>query len=484
MSKFTKNQVVSNFSWRYIGKLGTQVVSFLVTIVLARLIAPEAFGAVAIVAIFTTILQVFVDSGLGSALVQKEDADETDFSSVFYFNIVVCLILYIALYFSAPFISSFYDNPRLTPLLRVASLSLIITGLRSTQESYITRNLLFKKHFIATTVASLFSAIVAIVMAYMGLEAWAIVGQQLLNTGISTLIIWYLVPWRPHLLCSLDRLKGLISYGWKILGANLVDTIYSESRSLLIGKVYSSKDLAYYNQGKTFPYMIVSGINGALNSVLFPVMSRSQNNQSEIKEILRRTIRISVYFIGAILTYLICTAESFVSVLLTEKWLPCTIYLQILCFDSFFWPIITAHCNTYNAIGRSGLSLGIMLITKIAGIIMLIIAIPYGVIWVAVTSVMAMVLQTCMVAAMSKRINNYLFIEQLTDLLKALTPSLLIFLVTWWVQWLSISAFGIFVIQSLLAVCVFVAYGWFSKNEGFTLISNLIYRVIKKTNKR
>lgn len=483
MLKFTKNQVVSNFSWRYIGKLGTQIVSFLVTIILARLIAPEAFGAVAIVAIFTTFLQVFVDSGLGSALVQKDDADDTDFSSVFYFNVVICMILYVMLYIWAPYVAFFYENPKLTSLLRVASLSLVITGLRSTQESYITRNLLFKKHFFATTVAALLSALAAIVMAYMGFEAWAIVGQQLLNTGISTIIIWFIIPWRPRLLFSFNRFSILISYGWKILGANLIDTVYSQIRSLLIGKVYSSRDLAFYEQGKTYPYMIVSGLNVALNSVLFPVMSRNQNNLSAIKEILRRTIRISIYFIGSILSYIVCSAESFVSILLTEKWLPCVIYLQILCFDSLFWPIITAHFNTYNAIGRSDISMWIMIITKLVGIAMLIIAIPFGVVWVAISSVFAVVTQTCLVAVMSKKVNTYLFIEQLSDFLKALTPAFLIFLSTWWITDLSLPTIGVFTLQSLLATIVFIVYGHFSKNEGFLLMLDLLRNISIKMKK-
>lgn len=473
MTQFTKKQVVTNFSWRYVGKLGAQIVSFLVTIILARLIAPESFGAVAIVAIFTTFLQVFVDSGLGSALVQKKDADETDFSSVFYFNVVVCLLLYVLLFFLAPYVSTFYSDQQLTPLLRVASLSLIITGLRSTQETYITRNLLFKKHFLATTVASLLSASIAILMAYMGFEAWAIVAQQLLNTGISTLIIWNIVPWRPRWLFSINRLKSLVSYGWKVLGANLVDTIYSEIRSLLIGKVYSTKDLAFYNHGKTFPYMIVSGINSALNSVLFPVMSRNQDDQKALKTILRRTIKISVFFIGSILAYLLCSAESFVTVLLTEKWLPCVVYLQILCLDSFFWPIITAHCNSYNAIGRSDISLWVMAITKITGILMLVVAIPFGVIWVAISSVLAMVVQFCMVAII-KKIDGYLFREQISDLLKALIPAFLIIISIWWIQWLSIPSLFVFIAQSLIAVVVFIVYGFISKNEGFILALNLI----------
>ena len=480
MSKFSKNQVVSSFSWRFIGRIGSQVLSFLVTIILARLISPEAFGVVAIVGIFTAILQVFVDSGLGGALVQKEDADDTDFSSVFYFNIFTCLILYVILFLLAPYVSYFYDNKQLTSLLRVASLSLIITGLRSTQESYITRHLLYKKHFIATVGASVLSALFAILMAYMGLEVWAIVVQQLLNTGISTIIIWKIVPWRPRFIFSFKRLKLLLSYGLKILGSSLVDNVYSELRSLLIGKVYSAKDLAYYNQGKTFPYMIVSGINSSLISVLFPVMSRSQNDKNEIKSILRRSIGISVFFVGSILSYLMCSAESFVSTILTEKWVPCVLYLQILCFDSFFWPIATVHYNSFNAIGRSGISLWIMLFTKLGGIGMLIIAIPYGVIWVAISSVLAMILQFFMVATMSKKINSYNFNEQLSDILKALIPAFLIFLTTWWVQWLSLTALSILIIQTIIAVSVFVLYGRLSKNEGFTLLLSLVMNVINK----
>lgn len=480
MSSFTKKEIVSNFSWRYIGKLGTQVLSFILTLVLARLIAPEAFGAVAIVGIFITFLEVFVDSGLGNALVQKENVDEIDFSSVFFFNIVVCLVLYVVLFLAAPLVADFYNNQLLCPLLRIASLSLIITGLRNTQETYVIRNLLFQKHFVAITTASLVSSSLAVFLAYKGFEAWAIVLQQLMNVGLSTLLLWFLIPWRPHFLFSFHRLKGLISYGWKILGANLIDTTYTEIRSLFIGKVYTAKDLAYYNQGKTFPYMIVSGLNSAINSVLFPVMSRNQDDNQALKSILRKTIRISMYFVSSILAYLFCCSEAMVEVLITEKWLSCVVYMQILCFDALFWPLMTAHYNSYKAIGRSDIYLRSVTITKLLGILLLIIVIPYGVIWVAVSSVLAMLIQYTIVSVISRKINSYCFKEQVLDLIKALTSAFLILICTYFIQYLPISPLAIFLIQTVISGIVFYIYGKVSKNEGFTLLNDLINKLIKK----
>lgn len=478
MTYFSKNQVVSNFLWRYIGKIGSQVISFLVTILLARLLAPEVFGAVAIVGIFTGFLQVFVDSGLGSALIQKEKVEPEDFSSVFYFNVFICLALYGILYLAAPYVADFYEDPLLSPLMRVASLGLIITGLRSTQETYVTRYLLFKVHFIATTIAVIVSALVGVFMAYAGYGAWAIVTQQLVNTGLSTVLLWFLVDWRPQWFFSMTRLKSLLSFGWKVLGSSLVDTIYSELRSLFIGKVYSAKDLAFYDRGKQFPYMVVSGANSALKSVMFPVLSRSQDNMSSLKSILRRGIRISMFFISSILAYLFSSAQALVVVLMTAKWLPCVIILQILCFDSLFWPVINAHHNAYMAIGKSGICLKNMGLTKIVGILLLLFSLPFGVTWVAISSVGAMVFQAISVAIISKKYVQYCFREQIEDWFAGLSPAILIVLCTWWLQWISLSPIITLIIQTFLTIVVFFVCGKVSKSEAFELFYSFILKQI------
>lgn len=479
MASVSKFEAVSNFSWRYIGKLGSQIISFTVTVILARLIAPEAFGAVAIVTIFTSLLQVFVDSGLGSALIQKKNVDDVDFSSVFYFNIFICFVLYWVLYLCSPLIADFYNNQKLTELLRVTSLSLIIVGLRNTQETYVARNLLFKKHFVATTVSITISAIIGVIMAYSGFGAWAIVGLQLSNTGISTLLLWYIIPWRPNRSFSLERLKGLLTFGVKVLGANIADTLYSEMRSLLIGKVYSAKDLAYYDRGKQFPYLIVSGVNGALNSIMLPVLSREQDDVCKIKYIVRRIIRITLFFISSILAFLICSAESIIATLMTEKWLPCVLYLQILCFDTLLWPIIAAHYNSYQAVGKSDVYMKIVLITKALGIILLVLVIKWSVIYVAISSVLAMVFQLFIVAFISKKCNKYGYSEQVSDIVSGVMPGFMITICIWWVNYLNIDYCWKFTAQVLITIITFIGYSKLSKAEGYELLEELIKAKIK-----
>ncbi|CAK7006248.1 MAG: hypothetical protein PARBB_00855 [Parabacteroides distasonis] len=462
------------------GKIGTQFVSFFVTIILARLIAPVDFGLVAIVAIFTTFLNVFVDSGLGSALIQKKNADNIDFSTVFFFNIVASLLLYTILYITAPFISLFYNNSQLTPLLRIASFSLVITGFRSTQETFVTRNLLFQKHFLSVSISAVCSAVIGLTLAYLGYGVWAIVFQQLCNTSISTVILWYLIPWRPQFLFSISRLKELIPFGLKIFGGSLIDTLYSEIRSLLIGKIYTPADLAFYDRGKQFPYIIVSGINGALNSVLFPVMSRSQDNLDRIKQVVRKTIRVSSFFVSSVLCFLVCAANSIVEVFMTTKWLPSVIYMQVLCFDALLWPVITVHYNSFKAIGRSDAFLKYITITQIIGVSMLIASISFGVFYVAISSVFSMIIQLIMLARISRKSNNYLYKEQIKDLYDGMKPAVLIFIGTWWINVFALLPLFKLFIQGVVAFAIVIVYAERTTPEGYDIIKNLWGQAMKK----
>lgn len=267
----TKNSVFSNMVWRFAERCGAQLITFVVSIVLARLLAPEDYGKIALITVFTTILQVFVDSGLGTALIQKKDSDDLDFSSVFYFNFIVCLVLYAGMFFVAPFIAKFYEDISLTPIVRVISLTIIISGVKGIQQSYVSKNMLFKKFFYSTLGGTIFSAILGIYLAYAGAGVWAIVAQQLSNTTIDTFILWITVKWRPKKLFSWKRLKKLLSFGWKILVSALLDTVYTNIRSLVIGKMYSSADLAFYNQGDKLPSVIVNNINTSIHKRSFGI---------------------------------------------------------------------------------------------------------------------------------------------------------------------------------------------------------------------
>ena len=259
-----KGNVISNFLWRFAERCAAQLVTLIVSIILARILTPSDFGTVSLVMVFTTIMQVFVDSGLGTALIQKKNADDLDFSSVFYFNFAVCLILYAGMFIAAPYIAGFYNDVSLTPIIRVISLTIVISGVKGIQQSYVSRNMLFKRFFFATLGGTIFSAFLGIGMAYAGCGVWSIVAQQLSNTAIDTLILWITVKWRPKKMFSWSRLKSLLSYGWKLLASSLLDTVYNNLRNLVIGKIYTSADLAYYNQGDKFPKVVITNINASI----------------------------------------------------------------------------------------------------------------------------------------------------------------------------------------------------------------------------
>ena len=332
----TKNNVLSNMIWRFAERCGAQIIQFIVQIVLARILAPEAYGTVAIVVVIANIFQVFVDSGLGNALIQKKDADDLDFSSVFYFNLIWCFILYGIVFLIAPFIASFYNNQGLTAIIRVLCLTIIISGVKNVQQAYVSKNLQFKKFFWSTLTGTVLSAIIGIFMAYKGFGVWSLVAQRLVNLVVDTFALWVIVKWRPKRMFSFSRLKGLIGYGWKLLASALLDTIYNNLWQMIIGKVYKETDLAYYNQGNQFPNVIVTNINSSIDSVLLPVMSSEQDNKNRVREMTRKAIKTSTYITAPMTMGLAFTATAVVEVLLTEKWLPCVFFLRIFCITYMF----------------------------------------------------------------------------------------------------------------------------------------------------
>lgn len=327
--KKDKNIILDNFIWRFAERCGAQLVTAVVTLLLARILVPEDYGRTALVAVFINILQVFIDSGLGTALIQKKDADDLDFSSVFYFNFAVCLVLYAGMFIAAPYIAAFYKDPSLTPVVRVASLTLVFSGVKGIQQAYVSRNMMFKRFFFATLGGTLFSAFLGLGMAYAGFGVWALVAQQLSNTAIDTLILWLTVHWRPKAVFSWQRLKGLLSYGWRLLASSLLDTVYNNLRSLVIGRVYTSADLAFYNEGMLAPDVIAVNVDSSIDSVLLPAMSAVQDEPARVKNMTRRAIKTCVYVIAPLMMAMFFCAEPLVRLVLTEKWLPCVPYLRI-----------------------------------------------------------------------------------------------------------------------------------------------------------
>lgn len=418
------NTITTNFFWRFLERCGAQGVTFIVSVVLARLLDPVVYGTIALVTVFTTIMQVFVDSGMGNALIQKKNADDLDFSTVFYFNMAACLALYGIMFFAAPLIAAFYDRPELTSVVRVLSLVLIISGVKNVQQAYVSRNMLFKRFFFATLGGTLGAAVIGIWMAWRGYGVWALVAQNLFNTLVDTIILWVTVKWRPKKMFSFERLKGLFSYGWKLLVSKLLDTVYNDLRQLIIGKRYSSEDLAQYNRGKQFPHLIVTNINTSIDSVLLPTMAAEQDSRERVRAMTRRAIQTSTYIMAPLMLGLAVCAVPVVDLILTEKWLPCVPFLRIFCITYMFHPIQTANLNAIKAMGRSDLFLKLEIVKKIVGLIALFSTMWFGVMPMAYSLLVTSVLSQIINSWPNRKLLNYSYINQLKDIMPALSLAL------------------------------------------------------------
>lgn len=476
----SKNGVLSNFIWRFAERCGAQLVSFVVSVILARILAPKDYGMIALVTVFIAILQVFVDSGLGTALIQKKDADELDFSSVFYFNIVVCLGLYVGMFLAAPYIAFFYEDPKLTSIIRVLSLTIVLSGVKGIQQSYVSKNMLFKRFFFATIGGTIFSAILGIWMAYNGFGVWSLVIQQISNTAIDTLILWITVKWRPKRMFSWTRLKKLLSFGWKLLVSALLDTAYNNLRNLIIGKLYSPMDLAFYNQGDKFPKVIVTNINTSIDSVLLPTMSSTQDNIARVKQMTRRAIKTSTYVMAPLMMGLAFCAEPIVKLVLTDKWLPCVPFLRIFCITYMFWPVHTANLNAIKAMGRSDYFLRLEIIKKIMGMTILFTTMWFGVMAMAYSLLLSGVLSQIINSWPNRKLLKYGYLEQVKDFAPGILLAVGMGVCVYFIGFIPLPIALTLILQIIAGTIIYIALSAFLKLEEFEYLIEMLKSFLRK----
>ncbi|MDE6435192.1 MAG: lipopolysaccharide biosynthesis protein [Lachnospiraceae bacterium] len=475
-----KSKVFSNFIWRFAERCGAQAVNFIVSVILARLLLPSDYGTIALLSVFITILNVFVDSGFGNALIQKKDADDLDFSSVFYFNMVICLVLYGIVFVCSPMLAGFYKMPELTAVMRVLSLTIVISGLKNVQQAYISRTMQFKRFFYSTLAGTIGAAGLGITMAYCGFGVWALVGQQVFNVFVDTCVLWFTVKWRPKRQFSIGRLKGLFSFGWKLLVSALLDTVYNNLRQLIIGKKYSADDLAYFNQGQKFPNLFVSNINTSIDSVLFPTMSAVQEDRTHVKSMTRKAITISSYIMWPLMVGLVVVADPLIEVVLTEKWLPCVPYLRIFCITYAFWPIHTANLNAIKAMGRSDLFLKLEVIKKIVGMVALLTTMCFGPLVMAYSMLAMNVISQIINSWPNKKLLEYRYMEQLKDIFPSIILSVIMGGIVYSIQFADFGLVLILVLQILTGILVYIGLSWLFKLESFYYAYEIIKGVFNK----
>ncbi len=451
-----KKKVTSNLLWRFAERCGAQGMALIVSIILARLLSPDAYGQLALITVITSLLQVFVDSGMANALIQKKETDQLDYSSVFYFNMVFCLLLYGGLFFLAPVIARGYKNEALTAVIRVLGLTVILSGLTNVQQAYVSKTLQFKRFFFATLCGSAAGAVTGFAMACSGYELWALVGQRLVNLLVNCVVLWFTVEWRPIWAFSWARLKGLISYGWKLLVSSLLDTAYTKGWQLIIGLRYTDADLAYYNQGEQFPNLIVSNINASIDSVLLPVLSEQQDEKDRVRDMTRRAIRTGTYIIMPMMMGLAACASSLVSIILTDKWLPAVPFLRIFCITYMFYPLHTANLNAVKAMGRSDTFLKLDVLKKLLGLCLLLLTMRLGVMAMACSLLVNSLFSQLINAWPNKKLLGYAYPQQIRDILPALLLSLGMGGAVYAVELLGLGSWPTLLIQVPLGVLLYV----------------------------
>ena len=374
-----KAKVVKGAVWTLWEKLSSQVVGFVVGMILARLLTPDDYGTVALTTIFFAVAGALVDGGLGNALIQKKESDELDFNSVFYVNVVLSIIAYIVLFFGATGIARFYNTPELILIVRLAAISLIINAVNAIQNAELTKKMLFHLSFRVSILTSIASAICGVLLAYFGYGVWAIVWSTLTAGCVGMVARWFIIAWRPRLMFSFARLKPLFSYGWKMAVSSLVDQIFVQINGLLIGKFYSKADVAYVNKGNSLPQLAMNEVDATLGRVSFPALVLMQGDTKRLREAMRKMIQCSTFMVFPLMVGVALCSNSLLRILFGPQWLPAAPYMMLACFSFALWPFHTINLKGIMVLGRSDIFLRLEIVKKMLRLTVILLSFKYGV---------------------------------------------------------------------------------------------------------
>ena len=463
----SKNTFIKGFLWKFFEKTSTQMVQFVIGIILARLLMPEQFGAIALLTVFITLSQVIINGGFNTALVQKKGADNTDFSTVLYFSTAIALICYIILFFAAPGIANYFSMPELSSVLRVLSTVLVFNSFNAIQRAYVAKHMLFNKLFYSSLGATVGSGVIGITMAYMGYGVWALVGQSLSHTIFTTIILWFTVRWRPILCFSKESFTSLFNYGWNILTTNFIVQFFLKVRRIIIGKFYSPADLSYYDRGDQFPTIVTGVFFESFQTVLFPTLSDDQDKRDVVKNRMRKSTKFNCFLIYPMMVGLIVVAKPLILLLLTEKWLPVVPFMQVLCLANFFRPITISNAEAIKALGYSNITLKLEIIKKIIDTIILVISAYFGVLAIAWGCVLYNFLCLFINLYPNVKLLNYSIAEQIKDALPTFFISIFMGGIIYCVHFLYLSDLLTLIIQIIMGCSVYFFTCYLFKEESF-----------------
>lgn len=476
MAESLKDKTVKGVAWSALERFSVQGVMFILTIIMARLLTPEDYGLIGMLAIFIAVAQSLIDSGFTQALVRKQDRTETDECTVFYFNIVVSALMYLVLFASAPFVAEFYGIPDLCLIMRVMTISMLFDSFAVVQRALYTINLDFKSQAKASFSSVLISGIAGIWSAYHGFGVWALVIQQIIRAVINTIVLWYYSSWRPKLLYSWTSFRELFSFGSKLLASGLLNTIYTNIYPIVIGKVFSAQSLGYYSRAGQFADFPSSNITGIMQRVTYPVLCSIQNDMERLRSSYRKFLKLSAYIVFPMMTGLAAVAYPFINVVLGEKWMFSATLLQIICFSGMWYPIHAINLNLLQVTGRSDLFLKLEIIKKIYGITILCITVPLGLIAMCYGGIVGCFIGLIINTYYSGKLIGVGFIMQMKDLFPTFALSMAMFVVVLLV--VNILGTGILslIVGSLAGALIYIVASLIFKFKEFDELWKIIRR--------
>lgn len=413
-----KSKVAKGAVWTLMEKLSTQIVGFLVGMILARLLTPNDYGTVALTGIFFAVAGVLVDGGFGNALIQKKDADDLDFNSVFYLNIALSVVAYVVLFFAAPWIAKFYDTPELTAIVRVSAICFMFNAINAIQNAELTKKMLFHLSFRVSLITCFTSAFCGVTLAFMGFGVWALVWSSLITGLVGVIARWFIIAWRPKAMFSFQRLKPLFAYGWKMAVTGLIDQTFSNINGLLIGKFYTKADLAYVNKGRSLPCLAMNEVDATLGRVSFPALVLLQDDKTKLRDAMRRMIQCSTFLVFPLMVGIAACSHSILRLLFGVQWTPAAPYMMLACFSFALWPFHTINLKGIMALGRSDIFLTLEIIKKTFVIVVLLSTFRLGILpWMTISAFTLGPFSVLVNTWPNRKLLNYTISMQLRDVM-------------------------------------------------------------------
>lgn len=475
-----KNKTLSGFTWKLAQKFLGQLFHFIVTVILARLLVPEDYGVVALASMFNVLVGIFINGSMDAALIQKKNADELDYNTVFYSSLFMSFVIYGVVYVGSPYVAKIYNNELICPIMRTLALTMPIGALSMVQNATISRKMQFQKYFYATLVGQIVSAFVGITMAYKGYGPWALVAQAMISSITNTLVLFFMVSWHPKLMFSFERFKGLFSFAWKKTVAGFIGTLCAQLKGYLIGYKYSTADLAFYNRGEGLPNLFMHNINNSINGVLFPALSKLQNNPDAIKRGIRRSMMTSSYILSPIFIGLAALSNQIVPVLYSSKWNPSIPFMVIACFTACVSVLNSANLQTLYAIGRSDEVLKLEIYKK--PVMLIIIAITIFISPLAISagmfiySIYGLLCNTLP----NKKYIGYSIRDQINDVAPGIVLSLIMGLVVYIIGLFIPNVYLSLVIQIIIGIAFYISISHIMNLESYLYVRGTLNDFIQR----